>query len=182
MVPLVPWVAQRLGRRWSIFLGSLLQCGGALIQGFSVHGEYSENLTCSCVQLLRDISVGMYIVARMILGSGIIFCIVSGSAMLGELSYPKERPTMTSMFNASYFVGSLIASGIVVRTAKIPNDWGWRIPSLLQCAPSMIQMALVLYIPLLLPSFSSLTNPTASSPNPQDISSPKIDTPKLSKS
>jgi MFS family permease len=45
MVPLVPWVAQRLGRRWSIFLGSLLQCGGALVQGLSVHGEYSEILT-----------------------------------------------------------------------------------------------------------------------------------------
>jgi MFS family permease len=86
----------------------------------------------------------MYIAGRMILGSGIIFCIVSGSAMLGELSYPKERPMMTSMFNASYFVGSLIASGIVVRTALIPNDWGWRIPSLLQCIPSMLQMALVL--------------------------------------
>jgi MFS family permease len=55
----------------------------------------------------------MYIVARMILGFGIVFCIVSGAAMLGELSYPKERPIMTSMFNASWFVGSLIASGIV---------------------------------------------------------------------
>lgn len=55
----------------------------------------------------------MYIIARMILGFGIVFCIVSGSAMLGELSYPKERPILTSMFNASWFVGSLIAAGIV---------------------------------------------------------------------
>jgi hypothetical protein len=39
----------------------------------------------------------------MLLGFGIIFCIVSGSAMLGELSYPKERPMMTPMFNASIF-------------------------------------------------------------------------------
>jgi MFS family permease len=143
MVPLVPWVAQRLGRRWSIFLGSLLQCVGALIQGFSVHGNHSQQFL-SYYRLLTYLQVGMYIVARIILGSGIIFCIVSGSAMLGELSYPKERPMMTSMFNASYFVGSLIASGIVVRTAKIASNWGWRIPSLLQCAPSLMQMALVL--------------------------------------
>ncbi|RDL38273.1 uncharacterized protein BP5553_02613 [Venustampulla echinocandica] len=128
MVPVVPWAAQAFGRRWSIFLGSALQCVGAIIQGFSTH-------------------VAMYIIARMILGAGIIFCIVSGSAMLGELSYPKERPMMTSMFNASYFVGSLIASGIVVRTSTILNDWSWRIPSLLQCCPSLLQMGLVFFLP-----------------------------------
>lgn len=86
----------------------------------------------------------MYIFARMVLGFGIIFCIVSGSAMLGELSYPKERPMMTSMFNASYFVGQLIASGIIVKTSQIMNDWGWRIPSLLQAVPSIIQLSLVM--------------------------------------
>jgi MFS family permease len=86
----------------------------------------------------------MYIIARMTLGFGIVFCIVSGSAMLGELSYPKERPIMTSMFNASWFVGSLIAAGIVVKTANIPGNWSWRLPSILQACPSLVQMALVL--------------------------------------
>jgi len=33
----------------------------------------------------------MYIIARMILGFGIVFCIVSGSAMLGELVSRKSR-------------------------------------------------------------------------------------------
>jgi len=83
----------------------------------------------------------------MILGFGIVFCLVSGSAMLGELSYPKERPIMTSVFNASWFVGSLIAAGIVVRTKTIPSDWSWRLPSVLQCCPSLVQMAFVFFIP-----------------------------------
>lgn len=124
-VPVVPWVANRVGRRWSIFLGSAFQCVGAVIQCFSIH-------------------VGMYIAARMILGFGIVFCLVSGSAMLGELSYPKERPIMTSVFNASWFVGSLIAAGIVVRTKTIPSDWAWRLPSVLQCCPSLLQMVTIL--------------------------------------
>lgn len=89
-------------------------------------------------------AAAMYIVARMILGFGIVFAIVSGSAMLGELAFPKERAFMTSMFNASWFLGSLIASGITVGTAMIANDWGWRVPSLLQACPSLVQMALVL--------------------------------------
>ena len=82
----------------------------------------------------------------MILGFGIVFCIVSGSAMLGELSYPKERAIMTSMFNASWFVGSLIASGIVIKTAEMKGDWGWRLPSVLQVVPSLVQMVLILYV------------------------------------
>lgn len=86
----------------------------------------------------------MYIVARMLLGFGIVFCIVSASAMLGELSYPKERPIMTSLFNSSYYWGSIIASAIALRTATFSSNWAWRIPSLLQLAPSVIQIAFVM--------------------------------------
>jgi hypothetical protein len=127
-IPIVPWVAQKVGRRWSIFLGSTCQCVGAVLQGFSQNAA-------------------MYIIARNILGFGIVFCIVSGSAMLGELSYPKERAKMTSMFNASYFVGALLAAGIVVKTATIHGDWAWRIPSLLQCCPSLFQMVFIFFLP-----------------------------------
>jgi len=46
-VPVVPWVAHRLGRRWSIFLGSAFQCVGALLQCFSQHGMItSSNNLC----------------------------------------------------------------------------------------------------------------------------------------
>lgn len=85
----------------------------------------------------------MYIAARFLLGFGIPFCIVAGSSLMGELAYPKERPIMTSLFNALYFVGSLIAAGITFGTQEIKNDWSWRIPSLLQAAPSLIQIVFV---------------------------------------
>jgi MFS family permease len=38
-VPIVPWVAQKVGRRWSIFIGSCFQCVGAVIQCFSQNCE-----------------------------------------------------------------------------------------------------------------------------------------------
>lgn len=50
-----------------------------------------------CGKLTLGVAVGMYIVARMILGFGIPTCIVSGSSLIGELSYPKERPVLTSL-------------------------------------------------------------------------------------
>ncbi|KAH6613539.1 general substrate transporter [Chaetomium sp. MPI-SDFR-AT-0129] len=127
-LPLIPWINDRFGRRWSIFGGSVIMVIGALIQGFSVH-------------------VGMYIVARMILGFGIPTCIVSGSSLIGELAYPKERPVLTSLFNVSYFVGQIVAAAICFGTNSIKSDWAWRIPSLLQICPSLIQLSFVFFLP-----------------------------------
>lgn len=86
----------------------------------------------------------MYIIARMLLGVGILFAIISGSALIGELGYPKERAILTSLFNASYFIGAIVAAGISIRTAEMKTDWGWRLPSLLQICPSMLQIVTVL--------------------------------------
>lgn len=86
----------------------------------------------------------MYIIARMILGVGILFAIIGGAALIGELAHPKERAILTSFFNASYFLGAILAAAIAIGTTEIAGDWGWRIPSLLQIAPSMLQVSTVL--------------------------------------
>lgn len=86
----------------------------------------------------------MYIIARMILGVGILFAIIGGSALIGELAYPKERATLTSFFNASYFLGSILAASVSLATVEIIGDWAWRLPSLLQIAPSVFQVSTVL--------------------------------------
>ncbi|KAI8160222.1 High-affinity glucose transporter [Colletotrichum sp. SAR 10_70] len=128
-LPFIPIVNDKFGRRWSIFGGSCIMILGALIQGFSQH------------------AVGMYIVARMILGFGIPTCIVSGSSLIGELGYPKERPVLTSLFNVAYFVGQITAAAICFGTNNIASNWSWRIPSLLQICPSLLQISFVFFLP-----------------------------------
>ncbi|KAI1177881.1 general substrate transporter [Nemania sp. FL0916] len=127
-LPFIGIVNDKYGRRWSIFGGSVIMVIGALIQGLSVH-------------------VAQYIVARIILGFGIPTCIVSASSLIGELSYPKERPVLTSLFNVSYFIGQLLAAGITFGTNNIMNNYAWRIPSWLQMVPSLIQIAFIFFIP-----------------------------------
>ncbi|KAL7928429.1 general substrate transporter [Trichoderma chlorosporum] len=127
-LPFIPMVNDKFGRRWSIVGGSVIMIIGALIQGFSQH-------------------VAMYIVARIVLGFGIPTCIVSGSSLIGELSYPKERAVLTSLFNVSYFIGQIVAAGITFGTNSIPSNWGWRIPSLLQMCPSVLQLIFVFMLP-----------------------------------
>ncbi|KAJ5817487.1 MFS sugar transporter [Penicillium robsamsonii] len=127
-LPFVPYINQRIGRRWTIMFGSCVSLVGAIIQGFSN-------------------GVAMYVVARILLGFGIPFCIVAGSSLLGELGYPKERPILTSLFNSSYFIGQIIAAAVGLGTVTIASNWAWRIPSLLQIAPATVQIATVMFLP-----------------------------------
>jgi MFS family permease len=86
----------------------------------------------------------MYVIARMILGFGILFAIIAGSSLIGELGHPKDRATLTSLFNSSYYVGSIISAAIAIRTVDIPGNWSWRVPSLLQICPSILQICTIL--------------------------------------
>jgi sugar porter (SP) family MFS transporter len=127
-VPIAPWFAAKYGRRWSIMLGSLIMVCGAIIQGFAQH-------------------VAMYIIARIILGMGILFAIISGAALIGELGHPKERAVLTSLFNSSYFIGQIVAAAIALGTVNIHTNWAWRLPSLLQIVPSLLQICTVFLLP-----------------------------------
>ncbi|KAK3296665.1 general substrate transporter [Chaetomium fimeti] len=127
-LPFIPLVNDNLGRRWTILLGSLVMVAGVIIQGLSINGP-------------------MYIIARGIIGFGLPYAIVAGSCLIGELGYPKERPILTSLFNACYFIGAIVAAGTTFGTQKIATDWSWRIPSFLQMAPSLLQITFVFFLP-----------------------------------
>ncbi|KAI1491802.1 general substrate transporter [Biscogniauxia mediterranea] len=127
-LPFIPLVNDNLGRRWCVMMGSVIMIIGSLIQGFAVNGA-------------------MYIVSRLIVGFGLPYAIVAGSSLIGELAYPRERAVLTSLFNAAYFIGAIVASAVTYGTQKIPNDWSWRVPSLLQMSPSILQVALVFFLP-----------------------------------
>jgi MFS family permease len=73
----------------------------------------------------------MFVIARGTLGFGIPMAIVSASSLIGELAYPKERPYLGSFFNASWFVGAIVAAGVTYGTFAMKSNWAWRIPSVL---------------------------------------------------
>ncbi|KAL0950346.1 hypothetical protein HGRIS_010314 [Hohenbuehelia grisea] len=127
-LPIVPWIADHLGRRNAIVFGSVLMIIGAVIQ------TASQNFV-------------MFIMARFVLGLGIPFAIIAASSLIGELSHPKERAIMGSLFNSCYFVGSIVAAGVTLGTFAMPSNWGWRIPSLLQVIPSVLQITFIFFLP-----------------------------------
>ncbi|KAF2756932.1 hexose transporter-like protein [Pseudovirgaria hyperparasitica] len=127
-LPFIALLSDHVGRRWSIVFGSTVMIIGAVMQGLSK-------------------SLAMFVFARIFLGHGIVYAIVAGSALLGELGHPKERQFLGSLFNAFFGVGAVVGAGIVMRTRIIPNDWSWRLPSILQALPSTLQIAFAFTIP-----------------------------------
>ncbi|KAJ7018454.1 hexose transporter [Mycena alexandri] len=127
-LPIVPYVNDHLGRRMAIIFGSLLMVIGAALQ------TASQNFA-------------MFVVSRAILGLGIPFAIVAASSLIGELSHPKERARLGSLFNSCYFIGSIVAAGVTLGTFSMHSNWGWRIPSLLQVLPSFLQITFIYFLP-----------------------------------
>lgn len=99
-IPFVPTASQYLGRRWTILSASLVMCLGAGLQAGAA-------------------SASMFLASRWVLGFGIPFAIVDASSLIGELAFAKERAIMTSLFNASWYVGAILAAGVTYGTFQM---------------------------------------------------------------
>jgi MFS family permease len=54
---------------------------------------------------------------------------------------------VTAVYNTMYYFGATLGGWITYATLRIPSHWSWRLPSLLQAAPSIVQVFLVLLLP-----------------------------------
>jgi MFS family permease len=89
----------------------------------------------------------MFLVARLFLGMGIPFCISGASQLIAELAHPREAAVLNGLFNESWYVGAIMAAGVTLGTYSLHSDWAWRIPSLVQIAPSLLQLSFIWFVP-----------------------------------
>jgi len=127
-IPFAPYAADILGRKPTIIFGAFVVCIGAAIQ------SASQNF-------------GMFIGARALIGFGTSFVQLASPLLVSELAYPSHRAALTSLFNTMWFSGAIVAAWATFGTFRIANNWSWRIPSLLQALPSILQLILIWGIP-----------------------------------
>ncbi|KAG6335508.1 hypothetical protein ID866_3580 [Astraeus odoratus] len=92
-------------------------------------------------------TVGMFIGARYLLGLGITFAGTAAPLLISEIAYPNYRAQLTSLFNSLKYLGTIIAAWVTYGTFKFNSSWAWRLPSLFQGVPAVLQFALVLFSP-----------------------------------
>ncbi|CCG82767.1 Sugar transporter [Taphrina deformans PYCC 5710] len=127
-LPITPYIADGLGRKTGIIGGSILMLIGVAVQ------TAAQNF-------------GMFIAARFLVGFGISIAQGTAPLLITELAHPQHRARITSLYNTGYYVGAIIAAATTLGAFQIPSNWAWRLPSLLQAAPSVFQFAFIWWVP-----------------------------------
>lgn len=116
------------GRRETVFWA----CFGALVGGI-IQGSAQNT--------------GMFIAGRFIVGMGMGLAQTSAPTLVAETMPVCYRGFALGLYYACWGIGTLIASGVCYGTQSIPSNWAWRIPSLLQAAPSLVAGLILLFVP-----------------------------------
>lgn len=121
-------MADRLGRRPTIFYGSVLIIVGVILQTAA-----------------QD--AAMFVIARIVLGFGNAVSGIAAGVYLSETFSSRWRAWGVGLLNDFYYVGALIAAGITLGTGQWQSTWAWRAPSLIQGIFSVLCIAILPFIP-----------------------------------
>lgn len=99
------------------------------------------------------------------MGFGNSMAQLSSPLLLTELCHPQHRGRVTAIYNCLWNVGAIgknldmgnetridanqtaVNTWLTFGTKRIPSDWSWRIPTLGQALPSIIQLSFIFFIP-----------------------------------
>jgi sugar porter (SP) family MFS transporter len=85
--------------------------------------------------------------ARFFMGFGNSMAQLSSPLLLTELCHPQHRARVTAIYNCLWNVGFVINTWLSYGTQHIASNWSWRIPTLVQAFPSIIQISFIWFIP-----------------------------------
>ncbi|KAK3677726.1 hypothetical protein LTR78_002576 [Recurvomyces mirabilis] len=126
-IPFVPYIADGLGRRYGIIIGCVIMILGVVLQSISVNFR-------------------MFIAARFFLGFGVAIAHGASPLLITELVHPQHRAIFTTIYNTTWYAGSIIAAWLTFGTNHIGSNWAWRVPSIIQALPSLLQLTFVWFV------------------------------------
>lgn len=127
-LPVVPYAADILGRRMAVFIGCWIMIFGVALQSASVNFR-------------------MFVAARFFIGFGVAISHGASPLLITELVHPQHRATYSTIYNTTWYLGSIIAAWLTFGTNHMGNSWSWRIPSIVQAGPSIFQIIFVWLVP-----------------------------------
>ncbi|KIX03380.1 uncharacterized protein Z518_06932 [Rhinocladiella mackenziei CBS 650.93] len=127
-IPFVPYTADWLGRRMGILIGCIIMMVGVVLQSISA-------------------GFGMFLGARFLIGFGVAIAHGASPLLITELVHPQHRAIFTTIYNTTWYAGAIVAAWLTYGTDHIENNWSWRIPTIAQAAPSLIQIIFIWFVP-----------------------------------
>jgi MFS family permease len=127
-----PYIADKLGRRAGTVIGCLLVIVGSVIQALPP----------------RDNPEPMFLAGRWIMGMGGNVSNATCPLLITEISHPRHRGRVTTLYNTLWYLGAIIAAWTTYGTLTgISSDLSWRLPIGLQCAMPGIQLICLYLLP-----------------------------------
>ncbi|GAA5868558.1 hypothetical protein JCM8547_003186 [Rhodosporidiobolus lusitaniae] len=108
-------IADRWGRKITLYIGAFLMIAGSLV------GTFSQ-------------SRGQLIGSRIILGVGTVTAQLTAISLIPELAHPRIRGYAGSYLNTVFYIGSITAAWTTFAMLYWPSgsSWNWRLPTLIQ--------------------------------------------------
>ncbi|KFY31313.1 hypothetical protein V493_01217 [Pseudogymnoascus sp. VKM F-4281 (FW-2241)] len=122
------WIADKISRKYSIAVASVVFIIGSVIQTASMNYE-------------------MLVVARFIGGVGIGMMSMVVPLYISEISPPEIRGTLLVFEELSIVAGIVISFWITYGTKEILSEWSWRLPFFIQIIPGIILGAGIFLLP-----------------------------------
>jgi len=90
-LPIVPYVADYLGRRTGVMIGCVIMILGVVLQSISIN-------------------LSMFIAARFFIGFGVAIAHGAAPFLVTELVHPQHRAIYTTIYNCTWYWGSIVAA------------------------------------------------------------------------
>lgn len=127
-LPFVGILSDRIGRRFTLFLGCWVIVLASIIQAASL-------------------KYGMFVFARALVGIGSMLVVQPSPMLITELCFPTHRGKYTCLFWTMYYLGAILAAWTTYGTQRYPNTWSWRIPSIIQAGLPIVQILFWWFVP-----------------------------------
>ncbi|CAI7589328.1 unnamed protein product [Penicillium pancosmium] len=128
-IPVVPYVADIMGRRAGVVIGCVIMLFGVAMVSIGY-------------------KIALFVVGRIILGFGLGIAQECSPLLVTELVHPQHRAIYSTIYNSLWYVGSLIGACVALGTNHIHGSaWSWRVPCLLQGIPSICQLIFIWTVP-----------------------------------
>ena len=100
-LPVTPYIADYAGRRVGIITGCLLMILGVVLQSIGIN-------------------IQMFIASRFFIGFGVAVAHGAAPLLISELVHPQHRAVFTTIYNSTWYVGSVIAAWVTFGKSHYP--------------------------------------------------------------
>ncbi|KAK7184487.1 MFS transporter [Paraphaeosphaeria sporulosa] len=128
VLPFVGILSDRYGRRFVLLAGLIGVIVATIIQATAT-------------------TLAQFVVSRFVVGAAGMFVVQPSPMLIAELAYPTHRGKYTSAFWTMYYLGAILAAWTTFGTEQRPDNWSWRIPTILQAGYPLVQLAFFWNLP-----------------------------------